>query len=117
MPLQIVVGRQPAEHHAARAGEDDADRLALQTLARQALQHRQGAAGQRRAGAGIANVAPVDAAGRDIPPPRTLPGRQDHVTHHAWPEPLRRQEPLPGPGQPGAVRHLRGDGWSAALSG
>ncbi len=38
---------------------------------------------------------------------RTTPG----------PEPLRRQEPLPGPGQPGAVRHLRGDGWSAALSG
>ena len=32
-------------------------------------------------------------------------------------ERLRRQEPLPGPGQPGAVRHRRGDGWSAALSG
>ena len=117
MPLQIVAGRQPAEHHAARVGEDDADRLALETLAQQALQHRQGAAGQRRAGAGIANVARVDVADRDIPPPRTLPGRQDRVTHQAWLERLRRQEPLPGPGQPGTVRHLRGDGWSAALSG
>ena len=117
MPLQIVVGRQPAKHHAARAGEDDAGRLALETLARQALQHRRGAAGQRRAGAGIANAARVDVAGRDIPPPRTLPARQDRVTHLARLERLRRQEPLPGPGQPGAVRHLRGDGWSAALSG
>jgi hypothetical protein len=42
VPLQIVVGRQPAKHHAARAGEDDAGRLALETLAQQALQHRRG---------------------------------------------------------------------------
>jgi hypothetical protein len=42
---------------------------------------------------------------------------QDRVTHQAWLERLRRQEPLPGPGQPGAIRHLPGDGWSAALSG
>jgi hypothetical protein len=42
VPLQIVVGRQPAKHHAARVGEDDAGRLALETLAQQALQHRRG---------------------------------------------------------------------------
>ena len=78
-----MVGRQPTKHHAARVGEDDADRLALETLAQQALQHRQGAAGQRRAGAGIANVARVDVASRDIPPPRTLPARQDRVTSGA----------------------------------
>jgi hypothetical protein len=72
---------------------------------------------QRHAGAGIANVARVDVAGPGILRPRTLPGRQDRVTHLARLERLRRQEPLPGPGGPGAVCHLRGDGWSAALSG
>jgi hypothetical protein len=35
---------------------------------------------------------------------------RDRVTHLARLDRLRRQEPLPGPGQPGAVRHLRGDG-------
>jgi hypothetical protein len=38
-------------------------------------------------------------------------------THQARLERLRRQEPLPGAGQSGGVRHRRGDGWSAALSG
>jgi hypothetical protein len=42
VPLQIVVGCQAAKHHAARVGEDDAGRLALETLAQQALQHRRG---------------------------------------------------------------------------
>ena len=55
VPLEIVIGRQPGEHHAARVGEDDADRLALKTLA-QAPQHRQGAAGQRGVEVGIADV-------------------------------------------------------------
>jgi len=47
-------------------------------------QHRSGAAGQRSAETGIANVARVDAAGTaDIPLPGTRPGRHDRVT--TWP--------------------------------
>ena len=44
VPLEIVVGGEPGEHHARCVGEDDADRLALQVLV-QVPQHRQGAAG------------------------------------------------------------------------
>jgi hypothetical protein len=62
---------------------------------------------QRHAGAGIANVARVDVAGPGILRPRTLPGRQDRVTHLARLDGLRCQEPFPGLGQPAVTGHLR----------
>src|SRR6266566_1178535 len=89
-----------------RIGEDDADRLALKTLA-QVLQYRQGGAGQRGVEVGIADVGEVNAIGRDMPLPGAPPRRQDRLTHLARLDGLRRQELYPGLGQPAVIGHLR----------
>ena len=95
-----------------RIGQDDADRLALEILV-QVLQHRQGAAGQRGVEAGITDIGQVNAVGRDMPLPAAPPRRQDRVTHPARLDGLRRQEPLPGLGQPGVVGHARPEACTA----
>ena len=112
VPLQMVVGCQPGQHHARPVSEDDADRLARQTLA-QVLQHRQGAAGQRGVAVGIADVGKVHAAGRDMPLPAAPPRRQDRVTHQARLDGPRCQKTLPGQGQPGVIALLRPQARSA----
>ncbi len=104
VPLKIVVGGQPGQRHAMRVGEDDADRLALQALP-QAVQHRQGIAGQRSVEVGVADIGQVDTVGRDMPFPGAPPGRQDQAPYLARPDGLRRQEPLPGLSQPGIIPH------------
>ena len=99
VPLQVVVGGQPGEHHASGVGEDDADRLALEMLA-QVPQHRHGAAGQRGVEVRVANIGQVDAVRSDIRPPGPPPGRQDRVAHLVRLDRLRGQEPFPGLRQP-----------------
>ena len=110
VPLEIAIGRQPGKQHAARIGQHDADRLALEIVA-QVPQHRQGVAGQRGVQVGIADVGQVDVAGGDIPPPGAPPRRQDRVPHLARPYGLTCQEALPGLGQPG---HLSRSGRTIA---
>jgi hypothetical protein len=104
--LKVVVGGQPGQRQPMRIGEDDADRLALKTLA-QVLQHRQGGAGQRGIQVGIADIGKVNAIGRDMPLPGAPPRRQDRLTHLARLDGLRCQEPFPGPGQLAVISHLR----------
>ncbi len=99
VPVKIVIGRQPGEHHSGGVRQDDADRLAVQVLA-QIPQHRQGAAGQRRVQVGVAHIGQVDVIGGDVPPPGAPPGRQDRVAYLVRLDRLRGQEPFPGLGQP-----------------
>ena len=55
VPLEVVVGGQPAEHQPGRVGEDDADRLTVELLA-EAAQHRLGRPGERAVEVGVADV-------------------------------------------------------------
>ena len=111
VPLEIAIGRQPVKQHAARIGQHDADRLALEIVA-QVPQHRQGVAGQRGVQAGTADRRQAEAIGGDMPRPAAPPRRQDRITHPARPGRLTRQETLPGLGQPG-ICHLWPDDSSA----
>jgi hypothetical protein len=59
MPVKIVIGGQPGQHHAVSIGQDDADWLAFQALAELA-QDRHGGAGQRGIKIRVQQVGQVD---------------------------------------------------------
>jgi hypothetical protein len=106
MPFQVAVAGQPDEHHARRVGQDDADRLAVEVVA-EVPQHRQGVTGQRRVEVGIPDVVELDVVRRHVPVPGAPPGGQDRVAHLVCFEGVGGEEPLPGLGQPVAVRDVR----------
>ena len=101
--LKIVIGGEPGQHHPGRVGQDDADRLPFQVLAK-VPEHRHGAAGQRRVQVGITDIGQLNAVRGHIPIPGAPPGRQDRVPHLIRLHRLTDQEPLPGFGQPTAIR-------------
>jgi hypothetical protein len=70
--FEVVVRCQPAQHHAGRVGQDDADGLAVQMLV-QVPQHRHGVTGQGRVEVRVPDVGQLDAVGRDTPVPGPPP--------------------------------------------
>ena len=96
--VEVTAGVEPGQHQPGLVGEDDADRLVVQVLA-QVVQHRQGAADQRRVQVGVAHIGEIDPVGGDVPAPGSPPRGQDRVADLVGIDVLGGQELLAGPGQ------------------
>ncbi len=104
MPFEVGVGGPPAENHAGRVGQDDADRLAVELLMEPA-EYRLGTAGEFGVQIGIAQIGQLDLVGRDTQVARPAPGRQDGGPDATRLGRLGGEETDPGRGQVVGLAH------------